>query len=292
MPVCARNQNFINLRILEPKLNSVPPVLTKIRSIMETIKKARNGFFRSFSDKKLNFSDIHQLLPKFDEFNGVAKETIYFYYRLLSCMENNFNDLFKNEYDYDIFMKYCDNIKELFYNNNSSTFRKNLVESYNFEGKSRSTNKKQVPIKLSDQIKKPLTNKLALEKNVEPKYNNFITATSPRLLNQDLTAKTNKMLISGIDPSIYKFGALVNQKTVINTTKINKEKGFLMRDSDYEKLSQSQKKLFLNTVRSKRFAVGNENPNTENLTSDLRKNLNTRNSILSRNEQSPIASQG
>ena len=316
MPLCVRksNNNILTKINSNSGINTrLKSIVDKIKSIMNVIRSSRSGL--RFFSKKFKYDELRRNLLNIPEIEYIEelsniqlKNSIcIFYYSLLSCIINNFNDLFEDENDYDIFMKYCVNIKLFFkgksYLSDSNNFEGSTKSKGNSknEGSSKSPNRKKPQLKLIDEInkfentnlKQQLQNKKDLEANATKKYNSFTTATPQRLLNEGVTAETTGRMLSGIDPSIYKFGALVNQKTVIEPEKITNTTGFLMRASDYEKLSQSQKNLFLNTVRSKRFAVGNKIPNTNNLTSAdlLRKNLNKKNSTLS-NVPLPILSQG
>lgn len=120
MVVCVRNENLETLDRLKKleKLNDNLhglgnlPFLELIEKIMKIIKTARMGRYHVI---KIKYSTIDSSLPIESDLAYVTNvNIIYFYYRLLSCMVNNFNELFDDPNDINILLKYCIRIKKFF----------------------------------------------------------------------------------------------------------------------------------------------------------------------------------
>jgi hypothetical protein len=97
MPVCARKENDKRLITIMSKMNltfNEEQYMTKIGTIMNLISKSRSGF-RFYKKLKYEMVEIYLLEPdELKELSNLSKEIIPFYYRLLSCMVNNFDEIF------------------------------------------------------------------------------------------------------------------------------------------------------------------------------------------------------
>jgi len=140
MGICSRNENVEKLGSLKTsiRLDNVNKtlkidVLTKIEAIMNLIRKARSGIFKSLfarigkNVKKIDFNFIKMLVSK-DDLNKIknCREIIQLYYTLLCCLLNNFNKIFITNEDINILLEYCINIKDVFTDIILSKTNKNL----------------------------------------------------------------------------------------------------------------------------------------------------------------------
>jgi len=291
MPVCARKENDTRLITIMSKMNLTfkeEQYMTKIGTIMNLISKSRSGF-RFYKKLKYEMVEIYLLEPdELKELSNLSKEIIPFYYRLLSCMVNNFDEIFDNNNKINNLLEYCTKIKKYFMsnknissvanlsndpNNSMYEYNPNLVNSTNYTGKSEKNNQKEF-LSLSNRInmyenkkqqnKRNILNQQKEEEQKEQKYrhnrikrnrsipmvNSFTTATQNSLYNQGLQSKTNQRSLRNNNQRIYQFNSpFVNETTTINVEKVNKNKGTLMRNYQFKKLSQNEQKKYINRIR-------------------------------------------